>query len=79
MERQLRRKLHEMGYNGYYEYFLYEHIRPEHRRRGSHSGASNPDRAAIEPAVQVIVILACLVMCFAVGVVILLPLQWLFR
>jgi hypothetical protein len=77
--RELRRKLHEMGYNGYYEYFLHEHIRPERRRKMSAPVRGSPTLSDGDMAVGAIVVVACIVICFAASIFLLLPLQWFFR
>jgi hypothetical protein len=75
---ELRRKLHQMGYHGYRDYFLNEHIRPKGLRRASDFDVPTPVRSGVEPAVLAIVILACIVLCFAAAMIFVLPLQWLF-
>jgi hypothetical protein len=74
--RELRRKLHDMGYNGYYEYFLHEHIRPERKRKQASLTRGSPAPTDGNIAVGVIVIVACIVLCFALSVMILVPLRW---
>jgi hypothetical protein len=79
MAREVRRKLQNMGYQGYRDYYVNEYIRPHDQRRVASNSPTEPRRAGIDPAAKVIVILACVVMCIVVTMMFLIPLQWFFR
>jgi hypothetical protein len=74
--RELRRKLHDMGYNGYYEYFYHEHIQPGRRRKQVPPTRGSPALSDGEIATRVIVIIAIVVIGFAACVIVLVPLRW---